>query len=64
MSKFYLVCKQRTNGSKCSMAITSDTKEDLLAAALEHASSVHDLKETRGLKDSYRGSMKKGAPPA
>jgi predicted small metal-binding protein len=46
------------------MAITADTKENLLTAALEHASTVHGLQETRGLKDEYRGGIKKGAPPA
>jgi hypothetical protein len=35
-----------------------------MVAALEHASSVHDMGETRGLKDEYKMWMKKGAPPA
>jgi len=64
MSQFYLVCKKRTNGSKCSTTLSADTKENLLTAALQHASSVHGLQETRGLKDEYRSGMKKGGPPA
>jgi len=61
---YYLVCKKKTNGSKCSTAIAADTKEDLVEAAMQHALSVHGLPETRGLKDVYKGSIKKGAPPA
>ncbi len=64
MSQFYLVCKKKMNGSKCATTITADTKEELLTEALNHASSVHGLQETRGLIDVYRGSMKKGAPRA
>ena len=62
MSKFYLVCKKRSNGSKCSQAFEADTKEELLEAALQHASLVHNLQETRGLKDEYRSGIKKGRP--
>jgi hypothetical protein len=46
------------------VSISADTKEDLLVAALKHASSVHGLQETRGLKDEYRSGIKKGAPAA
>jgi len=64
MSQFYIVCRKRTNGSKCSMAISADTKEDLLTAAIEHAVSIHSLQDTRGLRDEYRVWVKKGTPPA
>jgi hypothetical protein len=64
MSQFHLVCRKKTNGSKCLTTISSETKDSLLAAALEHASSVHGMGETRGLKDEYKMAMKKGAPPA
>ena len=64
MSNFYLVCRKKSNGSKCAAVISADSKEDLVTAALQHASSVHGMGETRGLKDEYKGSIKKGAPPA
>jgi predicted small metal-binding protein len=64
MSNFYLVCKKRLNGSKCSETISAESKEELMTAALAHASSVHGLSETRGLRDEYRMRTKKGAPPA
>jgi predicted small metal-binding protein len=59
MSGFYLVCKKRSNGSKCTETISADTKEDLLTAAMQHASSAHGIPETRGLKDEYRSRIKK-----
>jgi predicted small metal-binding protein len=62
MSGYYLVCKERTNGSKCSMTISADSKEELLKAALQHASSIHGIKETRGFDDELMARMKKGRP--
>lgn len=59
MAGYYLVCRKRSNGSKCSMTFSADSKEDLLKSALEHSVSVHGLKETRGLKDELRADMKK-----
>lgn len=64
MSNYYLVCKKRMNGSKCSETISAGSKEELITAALEHALTVHGLAETRGLRDEYKGRTKKGAPRA
>ena len=51
------------NGSKCPETIWADSKADLLTAALNHALAAHHMPETRGLRDLYRGKMKRGAPP-
>ena len=64
MSQFHLVCKKRSNGSKCLTAISADTKDELMTVALQHTSSVHGMGETRGLKDEYKMWMKKGGAPA
>ena len=62
MSGFHLVCKKRTNGSKCLTTLSADSKDELLQVALEHASSVHGLKETTGLKHELKASIRKGTP--
>jgi predicted small metal-binding protein len=59
MSGYYLVCKKRSDGSKCEETISAGSKEDLLTAALQHASTAHGIPETRGLKDEYRSRIKK-----
>ena len=64
MGGFHLVCKKRSNGSKCLTTLSADSKEELLKLALEHASSVHGLKETTGLKHELNASMRKGRPSA
>jgi len=61
---YYLVCKKKTNGSKCSETIAADTKQDVLTAALNHAQLVHGLPETRGLIDEFKCATKKGTPRA
>lgn len=64
MSGFHLVCKKRTNGSKCLETLSADTKDELLEIALKHSSSTHGLKETTGLKQELKAIMRKGRPAA
>jgi len=64
MSGFHLVCKKRTNGSKCLMTLSADSKEELLQMALQHTSLDHGLKETTGLKHELKASIRKGRPAA
>ena len=59
MSGFYLVCGKRSDGSKCTMTFSADSKEELLDKALEHMSSAHGIKRTRGLEDQLKAGMKK-----
>ncbi len=64
MSFYYLVCRNRSNGSKCSMTFSAESKEEVLKAAVQHASSMHGQKDTRAFRDELRAEMKKGRPAA
>lgn len=64
MSGFHLVCKKRTDGSKCLTTLSAESKDELVQVALEHSRSVHGLKETSGLKQELRAAIKKGIPAA
>jgi predicted small metal-binding protein len=64
MSGYHLICKKNTNGSKCLTALSADSKDELLQAALRHASSEHGMKETMALKQEFKATMKKGRPAA
>lgn len=61
---YYLVCKKKVNGSKCSETFAAETKEDVIAAAVKHAESAHGIPQTRGLIDEYKCATKKGTPRA
>ena len=64
MSGFELVCKKRSNGSKCSTTLSADSKEQLLEKALDHYSSAHGMRETTGLKQELKASMRKNRSAA
>lgn len=64
MAGYHIVCKRRTNGSKCLTTISADSKDELLQVALQHSSSAHGLNETTGLKQELKALMRKGRPAA
>ena len=64
MSGYSIVCQNSTNDVKCSKTISAASKEELLKLAVEHMTSVHGLKRTRGLEDQIRARMKKSKPAA
>lgn len=64
MAGYHLVCRKRSNGSKCSTVLSADSKDELLQAALDHSSSAHGMSETMALKQELKASMRKGKPAA
>ena len=60
MSGYYLKCRERTDGVKCSTIISADSKEELLKETLQHLLSVHGRKESMALDDQLRAQMKRG----
>jgi hypothetical protein len=47
----------------CSVAISADTEDELLQAAVEHAVSVHGHTDTPELRTQLRQLFKNGVPP-
>ena len=64
MAGYHIVCKRRSNGSKCSTSLFAESKDELLEAALDHSLEAHGLKMTTGLKQELKASMRKGRPAA
>jgi predicted small metal-binding protein len=47
MERYCIDCRDYPGGEvKCSLAISADSKEELLEAALQHAMSVHGYKDS------------------
>jgi predicted small metal-binding protein len=48
----------------CTLALSADTKEELLEAAVQHAVKVHGHDDTADFREQLMGAMKEGTPRA
>ncbi|HMJ75045.1 MAG TPA: DUF1059 domain-containing protein [Iamia sp.] len=51
MPRLYVDCREMPSESGCTLAISADTKEELLEAAAVHAVSVHGHTDGPELRD-------------
>ena len=64
MSRYYADCREQPSVSKCSVAISADSKEELLEAGVQHMVAVHGHEDSPELRKELLKSMKEGMPPA
>ncbi len=50
--------------SGCTVAISADSEDEVLEAAIQHAVAVHGHEDTPEFRDQVRGGIKEGAPPS
>ena len=50
--------------AKCTVALSADTKEELLEAAVQHGTKVHGYENTTEFREQIVKEFKEGAPPA
>ncbi|HEU4975391.1 MAG TPA: DUF1059 domain-containing protein [Baekduia sp.] len=62
MARVFLDCREYPSVSHCSIAMSADSEDELLEAAVQHAVSVHEHEDTPELRDQLRAAMKEGAP--
>ena len=62
MGRYYLDCREHPSVSNCSIAISADSRDELVEAAVQHAVSVHEHKDSPELRESLREGIKEGAP--
>jgi len=63
MSRYYIDCRDYPGDVKCSVALSADTKEELLEAVLEHTRTVHGYEDSAELREMLMQGMKEGTPP-
>ena len=63
MARKYIDCREFPSESKCSVAISADSENELLEIAMQHATAVHGHKDTPETRSQLRKLMKKGTPP-
>ena len=64
MPRKFIDCRDMPSESKCTIAISADSENELLEAAVQHAVAVHKHHDSPELRAMIRKGMKSGSPPA
>ena len=63
MDRKYIDCRDYPqSGKKCTVAISADSTEELVEAAVQHAVKDHGFKDTPALRKEMKASVKEGSP--
>ena len=63
MSRYYIDCRDYPGDIKCSVALSANTKEELLEAVVQHGAKVHGYKDTVEFREKIVKEFKEGTPP-
>ncbi|MBQ5947321.1 DUF1059 domain-containing protein [Massilia sp. ST3] len=63
MTRKFIDCREFPSDMHCSVAISADSEEELLQAAVDHAVSVHHHSDSPELRQQLRQLFKDGMPP-
>ena len=58
MARMYIDCRDYPSEMKCTVAISADTKKELVDAAVQHAVAVHGHKDSPQLREQIGGLIK------
>lgn len=62
MDRYYIDCREHPSDVKCSVALSADSREELLEAAVQHATKVHGYKDTAEFRETIFNGIKAGRP--
>ncbi|WP_322022774.1 DUF1059 domain-containing protein [Burkholderia sp. BCC1977] len=63
MSRRYIDCREFPSAMNCSVAISADSDNELLEAAVQHAVSVHQHADSAELRTQLKALFHDGTPP-
>lgn len=63
MARKYIDCREYPSEMKCTLALSADSEEELLEAAVQHAVSVHGHDDSPEFRKQLRQIFKNGTPP-
>ncbi len=58
MSRKYIDCRNYPSEMNCTLAISADSEQELLEAAVQHAVAVHGHQDTPELRSQLRTLLK------
>jgi predicted small metal-binding protein len=63
MSRKYIDCREYPSDIKCSIALSADSADELLEAAVQHGVAVHGFQDSPELRQELKSMIKDGTPP-
>jgi predicted small metal-binding protein len=63
MARYFIDCRDYPSDLKCSVALSADTKEELLEAVVQHGTKVHHYEDTPEFRENIVKEFKEGTPP-
>ena len=64
MARKYIDCRDYPEASKgCTLAMSADTENEVIDAAVAHGVQVHGFEDTPELREQLKDSIKEGTPP-
>jgi predicted small metal-binding protein len=64
MTRKYIDCRAYPSEMNCTVALSADSEQELLEAAVQHAVALHGHRDTTELRQQLKSMFKNGAPPA
>ncbi len=64
MTRYHIDCRDYPSDVKCSVALSANTKEELLEAVVQHGSKVHNYEDTPEFREKIVKEFKEGSPSA
>ncbi|WP_454734892.1 DUF1059 domain-containing protein [Cupriavidus necator] len=64
MARKYIDCREFPSDTNCTVAMSADSEDELLEAAVQHAVAVHQHQDTPELRNQLKSLFKEGTPPA
>ena len=63
MSRYYIDCRDYPSKDlHCSVALSADSKEELLQAVVQHGTKVHGYEDTPEWRENIVKEFKEGSP--
>jgi predicted small metal-binding protein len=63
MTRKYIDCRTMPSENKCTVALSADSDDELIEAAVQHAVACHKYQDSPELRKQLRGMFKDGSPP-
>jgi predicted small metal-binding protein len=64
MARKFIDCRDYPSDTHCTVALSADSEDELLEAAVQHAVAVHRHQDTPELRSQLKSMFKEGTPPA
>lgn len=65
MTRKYIDCREHSKSEpKCTLAMSADSTEEVVEAAVQHGIAAHGFRDTADLRKQLKGMVKEGTPPS